>query len=86
MAGKETKMLTWNNGLKRGWVGPNRFSLWNSCSKSVLHLFVHCRFTTQVWKGIKNDLKIRIEGTRGDLESWLKTWKEDKTIPEDGPQ
>jgi hypothetical protein len=55
------KLLTWDNGLKRGWCGPNRCALYKSNDESVSHLFVTCPFADQVTNIVKDKLSSRID-------------------------
>jgi hypothetical protein len=43
------KLCTWDNGLKRGWIGPSRCSLCRSEEETIYHLFITCPFFVQVW-------------------------------------
>jgi hypothetical protein len=52
------KLLTWDNGLKRGWIGPGRCSLCKSNSESINHLFIFCPYAAQVMKTVKEQLKV----------------------------
>jgi hypothetical protein len=51
----ENKIPTWDNLLRKGWMGPNICQLCNRDAESVQHLFIHCHFT-QVWDKIAIDL------------------------------
>jgi len=54
----ENNILTWDNGLKRGWIGPNRCSLCKSEMEYVHHLFIQCPFAHHVWQGFSKEFKI----------------------------
>jgi hypothetical protein len=41
----ENRLLTWENGLKRGWISPGRCGLYMNTKESTLHIFVLCSFT-----------------------------------------
>jgi hypothetical protein len=49
----ENKILTWDILQRKGWEGPSICQLCSSDSETVLHLFVKCSFTRQVWDRIK---------------------------------
>jgi hypothetical protein len=55
----EYKLNTWDNILKKGWLGPNFCHLWKSDSKSTNHLFINFPFTRQVWGKIILILKFQ---------------------------
>jgi hypothetical protein len=40
----ENKILTWDNGLKRGWIGPNWCALRRSVEEALQHLFISCPY------------------------------------------
>jgi hypothetical protein len=44
----ENRILTWDNGMKRGWTGPSRCALCKDDSESVQHLFISCHYAQQV--------------------------------------
>jgi hypothetical protein len=50
------KLLTWDNGLKRGWSGPGRCPLCKSDSESIAHLFIYFPYAAQVMKTVKDQL------------------------------
>jgi hypothetical protein len=45
----EQKILTWENLLKRGFVGPSKCVLCGLKEENVKHLFVECSFTKDIW-------------------------------------
>jgi hypothetical protein len=47
------KLLTWDNGLKRGWCGPIRCALCKLDAETTSHLFVSCPYARQATKIIK---------------------------------
>lgn len=47
------KVLTWDNLVKRGVIGPNVCVHFLHSEESVNHLFMHCSFVNMVWKGLK---------------------------------
>lgn len=44
----EQKILTWENLIKRGIIGPSRCALCGNSEETVFHLFVECRFTKNI--------------------------------------
>lgn len=49
----ENKILTWDNYLKRGGMGPNICILRKMNAGIVNHLMVQCPFTRAVWMQIR---------------------------------
>ena len=49
----KNKILTWDNGIKRGWIGPNRCALCKDEEEIVSHLFVSCTYACKVTTIIK---------------------------------
>lgn len=43
------KNLTWDNLIKRGWIGPGICPFCFSAEEDNLHIFFHCRFAQQIW-------------------------------------
>jgi hypothetical protein len=70
----------WDNGLKRGWVGPNRCVLCKSDVEYVSHLFVLCPYAGHVTSIIKDKLNSNMEWNRGNLEDFLRKWFMDRLI------
>jgi len=62
------KLLTWDNGVKRGWYGPNRCTLFFGNKESVVHLFVFFPYVVQVAKLVKEKLKSREEWNKESME------------------
>lgn len=42
------KISTWDNLMRKGWIGPNIFHLCHREAETVQHLFVHCSFGADV--------------------------------------
>jgi hypothetical protein len=40
----DNKLLTWDNGIKRRWVGPNRCALCKINEESSSHIFICCPY------------------------------------------
>lgn len=73
----KTKSLLWDTLQRKGWEGPSICQLCTSEAKTVLHLFVKCPFTRQVWDRIKIEQKINSVWEGNSLatcyEYWAKT-------------
>jgi hypothetical protein len=75
----ENKVLTWDNSLKRGWVGLGWCVLCRGSEEMVQHLFVNCSYTQKVWHAVCDELKIGNVVLEGDLKSWIVGWISRKT-------
>jgi len=51
----EKKILTWDNGLKKGWVGPKKCPLCKTNPKFVQHLFTQHSYALQVWMEVDKE-------------------------------
>jgi len=74
------KLLTWDNGLKRGWNGPNRCALCKEDAESVFHLFIFCSYAVQVWKMLADSLKPSIAWESENLERSFEKWEQDNSV------
>jgi hypothetical protein len=45
----DQNILTWDNLLKKGWVGPGFCYLCRAAAEDNAHLFIHCHFTKAIW-------------------------------------
>jgi hypothetical protein len=54
----EQRILTWENLVKRGFLGPSRCVLCGKDEEIVYHLFVDCIFKKYIWSSILKDLKL----------------------------
>jgi hypothetical protein len=45
----ENKILTWDNGVKHGWIGPSWCVLCRNNEETMHHLFISCSFVQNVW-------------------------------------
>jgi hypothetical protein len=52
-------ILTWDNLVKRGFVGPDRCVLYGEEAESIDHLMVNCSFTKEVWSFVLQFLHIK---------------------------
>jgi len=54
----ENRILTTDNFMRRGGMGPNVYVLYLKEEKIVQHLMVECPFTTEVWESLKAELRL----------------------------
>jgi hypothetical protein len=70
----EQKILTWENLVKRGIVGPSRCVLCGNNEENVRHLFVDCSFTKDIWYTIQKDLNFESIWEGGKIADCLQNW------------
>jgi hypothetical protein len=75
----KNKLLTWDNGIKRGWIGPNWCVLCKSDVESNSHVFVSCPYAGKVYSMIKDNLGINSEWKSESLEECLRHWLMDRS-------
>jgi hypothetical protein len=51
----KNKISSWDNLLRKGWIGPNICQLCFKDEETVPHLFIHCEFARKVWNKINLD-------------------------------
>jgi hypothetical protein len=49
-------IITWGNGQRMGWSGPNICTICNVEEESMSHFFVSCSFASQVWREVMMNL------------------------------
>jgi hypothetical protein len=74
------KLLTWDNGHKRGWHGPNRCPLCNSNSESISHIFISCLYAGQVSTLIKEKHNAQDNWNKDSLEECFRSWVQDRSV------
>jgi hypothetical protein len=81
----ENKILVWENLQTRGWAGPNRCILCKLDCETVLHIFVHCKFTRAVWFQVAHALNLPENWTGTSVShcfnTWHSTYKSYPTLP-----
>jgi len=58
------RILTWDNLVKRGSMGPSICYLYKSDFEDGLHLFLNCPFIHTVWKELSTTLPINYDVNR----------------------
>jgi hypothetical protein len=76
----KNKLLTWDNGLKRGWNGPNHCILCKSMEEFVSHIFIYCPYAGKVAEAIKHKLGANSNWSLGGLEDNFRTWMMDSSV------
>ena len=74
------KLLTWDNGLKWGWIGPNSRPLCKLNEEYVSHLFVTYSYANNTWKIVAKTLKPKVQWMNNTLEQSLQLWYQDRTV------
>jgi len=70
----EDKILTWNNLLKRGWIGPGYCYLCKGNEETTNHLFSHCPFMTSIWGSLCTHLKVQNAWTGPTIKDCFDSW------------
>jgi len=70
----ENKILTSDNFLKRGGIGPNIYVMCISSVETVSHLTMDCSFSKEVWSLIRFDLYLTDTWGKTNLQDNLKDW------------
>jgi hypothetical protein len=74
----EHKILTWENLVKRGIVGPSKCVLCGNKEENVKHLFVDCDFTKDIWYNIQKKLKCKGFWEGGQIAECFHNWVKKK--------
>lgn len=72
------KLLTWENGLKRGWIGPSFCVLCKSNEDSCSHPFTCCPCTEKVLSSVFKKFQAHVKWMHKELEDSFRTWLDDK--------
>ena len=79
------RVHTWDNLIKKGWIGPNWYCQCRSASESVDHLFHECSFTRLVTSHIGSSLAIPFFWKETnfilDVSSWISKGNNLKYLP-----
>jgi len=67
------KLLTWDNGIKRGWCVPNICVLCKTNVEIVSHLFISCPYTGKVTKTVKDRLNTEASWNKESVEECYKS-------------
>lgn len=70
----QDKLKTWENLLKRGWIGPSRCSLCMVSTETSQHLLVNCSFTNKVRAFVSANLNITRPWDVGEFKCCLLNW------------
>jgi hypothetical protein len=74
----EQIILTWDNLIKRGFLGPSICVLCKKSEETVLHLFGECSFIIGIWQTITKELKVVNNLQGGQFEDILQIWSRGK--------
>ena len=68
------KIYTWDNLCKRGWLGPNRCTLYKSDVESIDHMFVDFSFTQEVLLILGSIFDVHLDWSYLTLSNNLISW------------
>jgi hypothetical protein len=74
----ENRILTWDNLIKRGFVGPSRCFLCGKGEETINHLMVKCPFTRDVWNYLLKVLKVQRIWDCRQLSESFQNWNKVK--------
>jgi hypothetical protein len=74
----ENRILTWENMIKRGFVGPSRCALCRGEEETINHLMINFPFTIEVWNNILKVLKSKKKWEGGHISERFQSWIKQK--------
>jgi hypothetical protein len=74
------KFLTWENGLKQGWIGLSFCVLCKSNEDSCSHLFMCFPYTEKVLSLVFKKFQAHVSWIHKDLNDSFRTWLNDKQV------
>ena len=69
-----SKINTWDNLHKNGWVGPNRCRLCKMEEETVEHIFVGCSFVKEVIHSLGRLFGVHVQWFASSLSENMSTW------------
>jgi len=75
----KNKLLTWDDVIKRGWIGHNWCVLYKYDVESNSHVFVSCNYVEKVYLNIKDNLGINSKWKSESVEEYLRNWLMDRS-------
>lgn len=69
----KNKILTWDNLLKRGYLGPGHYTLCINDFESCFHIFLFCTISKDVWKYTTQTLRI-MNKQEQNIEQCITKW------------
>jgi hypothetical protein len=81
----DESILTWDNLLKKGWVGPDFCYLCRAATEDNAHLFIHCHFTKATWNSCINFLHLNLEWKGQNLNDCMVNWTQNLAAPKKLP-
>jgi hypothetical protein len=76
----ENKVLMWDNGQKRNWIGLGWCYLCKQASETVDHLFVLCPFSKVVWMEVLQSYNLQAQWDKASVMECLESWLLDRSI------
>ena len=72
----QNKILTWENLLKRGFVGPSKCHLCGLQEETIEHLLNLCPFTSTLWDWVASVFR-KTDRDRLSITNTLRYWRKD---------
>ena len=69
------KLLTRENLLRRGFLGPFRCYFYHQAAESSAHIFVECGFAQKVWALVMSGLPYSFDSASGKPVMLFKNWQ-----------
>jgi hypothetical protein len=70
----QNRILTWDNLLKKGFIGPSRCTLCQQREETMEHLFNNCHYSQQIWDWGAQAMKCS-NRNRGSIRDTIANWE-----------
>jgi hypothetical protein len=70
----QNHILTWDNLLKKGFIGPSRCTLCQQSEETMEHLLNNCHYSQQIWDWGAQAMR-RSKRNRGSIRDTLANWE-----------
>ena len=76
----ENRISTWDNMVKKGWIGPNRCNLCKGGEESVYHIFTVFPYTVQIFNCMSKRFNLRVSWSNNSLLENMENWLSQITV------
>jgi len=70
----QNRILTWDNILKKGFIGPSRGTLFQQSEETMKHLLNNCHYSQQIWDWRSQAMRCS-QRNRGSIRDTLANWE-----------